>query len=196
MYNAAAVLDGGDIVASYRKVHLPNYGVFDELRYFQHGPGPATIAVDGHRIGLTVCEDIWQPADPLEREALSGARLILNLSASPYDLGKGDRRERMLVTRARDHRIGEPICGCVHVAEDRGIGHEAADRGRAVRVERLARAAAREQQLRHQVVGREIGIARVRRQRAPAPRLAEDRTLDVEDGVHARRLRAKHAPSQ
>ncbi len=113
VYNAAAVLDGGDIVASYRKVHLPNYGVFDELRYFQHGPGPATFAVDGHRIGLTVCEDIWQPSDPLEREALSGARLILNLSASPYDLGKGDRRERMLITRARDHLTAIAYCGLV-----------------------------------------------------------------------------------
>ncbi|MBO9532081.1 MAG: NAD+ synthase [Solirubrobacteraceae bacterium] len=113
VYNAAAVLDGGDLVASYRKVHLPNYGVFDELRYFQHGPGPATIAVDGHRIGVTICEDIWQPADPLEREALSGARLILNLSASPYDLGKGERREHMLVTRARDHLAAIAYCGLV-----------------------------------------------------------------------------------
>jgi NAD+ synthase (glutamine-hydrolysing) len=113
VYNAAAVLDGGDVVASYRKVHLPNYGVFDELRYFQHGSGPATFAVDGHRIGLTICEDIWQPSDPLEREALSGARLILNLSASPYDLGKGERRERMLITRARDHLAAIAYCGLV-----------------------------------------------------------------------------------
>ena len=113
VYNAAAVLADGDIVASYRKVHLPNYGVFDELRYFQEGAGPATFAVDGHRIGLTICEDIWQPSDPLEREALSGARLILNLSASPYDLGKGDRRERMLATRARDHMAAIAYCGLV-----------------------------------------------------------------------------------
>ncbi len=81
VYNAAAVLAGGEVVASYRKQHLPNYGVFDELRYFQHGPGPATIEVGGHAVGLTICEDIWQPSDPLESEALAGARLILNLSA-------------------------------------------------------------------------------------------------------------------
>jgi NAD+ synthase (glutamine-hydrolysing) len=113
VYNAAAVLSDGDIQASYRKIHLPNYGVFDELRYFQEGPGPATFALDGHRIGLTICEDIWQPADPLESEALSGARLILNLSASPYDLGKGERRERMLATRARDNVAAIAYCGLV-----------------------------------------------------------------------------------
>ncbi len=113
VYNAAAVLSGGEVVASYRKQHLPNYGVFDELRYFQHGPGPATIEVAGHTVGVTICEDIWQPSDPLESEALAGARLILNLSASPYDLGKGERRERMLVTRARDNLAAIAYCGLV-----------------------------------------------------------------------------------
>lgn len=113
VYNSAAVLTGGELRASYRKVHLPNYGVFDELRYFQHGPGAATIEVDGHTIGLTVCEDIWQPSDPLEDEALAGARLILNLSASPYELGKGLRRERMLAQRARDHVAAIAYCGLV-----------------------------------------------------------------------------------
>lgn len=113
VYNSAAVLSGGKLVANYRKVHLPNYGVFDELRYFQHGSGPAIFTVDGHKIGLTICEDIWQPSDPLEHEALAGARLILNLSASPYDLGKGERRERMLAQRARDHVAAIAYCGLV-----------------------------------------------------------------------------------
>ncbi len=113
VYNAAAVLSGGEVVASYRKCHLPNYGVFDEVRYFQEGPGAATILVDGHRVGLTICEDIWQPGDPMDGAALSGARLVLNLSASPYDLGKGERRERMLVTRARDNLAAVAYCGLV-----------------------------------------------------------------------------------
>lgn len=113
VYNAAAVLADGKLVASYRKCHLPNYGVFDELRYFQHGGGPTTIEVDGHRIGLTICEDIWQPGEPMEGAALSGARLVLNLSASPYDLGKGERREQMLVTRARDNLVAVAYCGLV-----------------------------------------------------------------------------------
>ena len=72
-YNAAAVLADGRIQAIYRKVNLPNYGVFDELRYFQHGPGGATIDVDGVKVGLTICEDIWVPGAPMTDEALAGA---------------------------------------------------------------------------------------------------------------------------
>ena len=89
VYNAAAVLADGAVQAIYRKVHLPNYGVFDELRYFQPGARGATIEVDGVKVGLTICEDIWQPGPPLSDEALAGARLIVNISASPYHAGKG-----------------------------------------------------------------------------------------------------------
>jgi NAD+ synthase (glutamine-hydrolysing) len=102
VYNAAAILADGAIQASYRKQHLPNYGVFDELRYFQPGQRGATIEVDGVTVGLTICEDIWQPGPPLSDEALSGARIIVNLSASPYHKGKSVDRERMLAQRARD----------------------------------------------------------------------------------------------
>ncbi len=102
VYNSAAVLADGAIRCNYRKNHLPNYGVFDELRYFQPGTRGATIEVDGVTVGLTICEDIWQPGPPLSDEALSGARLIVNLSASPYHAGKGVERERMLAQRARD----------------------------------------------------------------------------------------------
>ncbi|HEY0362125.1 MAG TPA: nitrilase-related carbon-nitrogen hydrolase, partial [Solirubrobacteraceae bacterium] len=95
-YHAAAVLADGAVRAVYRKVNLPNYGVFDELRYFQRGPGGAIIEVDGEKVGLTVCEDIWVPGAPENDEALAGATLIVNISASPYQLGKGARRERMI----------------------------------------------------------------------------------------------------
>ena len=91
VYNAAAVLADGEVQAIYRKVHLPNYGVFDELRYFQAGPGGALIDVDGVKVGLTICEDIWEPGPPTTDEALAGARLIVNISASPYQAGKGRR---------------------------------------------------------------------------------------------------------
>ena len=94
VHNAAAVLADGRVQATYRKLHLPNYGVFDELRYFQPGERGATIDVDGVTVGITICEDIWQPGPPLSDEALAGARVIVNLSASPYDAGKGARRER------------------------------------------------------------------------------------------------------
>ena len=113
VHNAAAILADGELHASYRKLHLPNYGVFDELRYFQPGDRGATIVVDGVTIGLTICEDIWQPGLPLSDEALSGARLIVNLSASPYHAGKGVARERMIAQRAKDELCAVAFCALV-----------------------------------------------------------------------------------
>jgi NAD+ synthase (glutamine-hydrolysing) len=112
-YNAAAVLADGAIQAIYRKVHLPNYGVFDERRYFQPGASGATIEVAGHRIGLTVCEDIWQPGPPASEEAANGAKLIVNISASPYHAGKGLEREHMFAQRAREDGTPIAFCGLV-----------------------------------------------------------------------------------
>ena len=105
VYNAAAVLADGEVAAVYRKMHLPNYGVFDERRYFQAGSEPALIEVDGVGVGITVCEDIWEPGPPATSLALAGARVVVNLSASPYHAGKGAQRERMLVQRARDSLV-------------------------------------------------------------------------------------------
>jgi NAD+ synthase (glutamine-hydrolysing) len=112
-YNAAAVLADGRVRAVYRKVNLPNYGVFDELRYFQRGPGGATIDVDGVKVGLTICEDIWVPGAPMTAEALAGARLVLNISASPYQAGKGRQREQMIAQRARDNLAAVAFCALV-----------------------------------------------------------------------------------
>jgi len=103
VYNAAALLAEGAVAGIYRKMHLPNYGVFDESRYFQSGPRPATFELNGVTIGLTVCEDIWEPGPPATTEALAGAEVVVNLSASPYHAGKGAERERMLIQRARDN---------------------------------------------------------------------------------------------
>jgi NAD+ synthase (glutamine-hydrolysing) len=113
VYNAAAVLADGDVQAVYRKVNLPNYGVFDEVRYFQRGPGGAMLDIDGVKVGLTICEDIWQPGPPLSDEALAGARLIVNISASPYHAGKGLQRERMVAQRARDNLAAVAFCALV-----------------------------------------------------------------------------------
>jgi NAD+ synthase (glutamine-hydrolysing) len=113
VYNAAAVLADGAIQGIYRKVNLPNYGVFDELRYFQHGPGGALLEVDGVKVGLTICEDIWVPGPPMTDEALAGARLVLNISASPYQAGKGCLREQMIAQRARDSLAAVAFCALV-----------------------------------------------------------------------------------
>ena len=113
VYNAAAVLADGAIHAIYRKVYLPNYGVFDEQRYFQAGPAGAVIDIGGERLGVTVCEDIWEAGPPASEEALAGATLILNISASPYHAGKGAERELMFAQRAREHIACVAFCGLV-----------------------------------------------------------------------------------
>jgi NAD+ synthase (glutamine-hydrolysing) len=113
VYNSLAVLADGEIQAVYRKMFLPNYSVFDEQRYFQVGGSAATVSVGGATIGLTICEDIWEPGPPASEEALAGAEVIINLSASPYHHGKGAERERMLVQRARDYLAYVVFCNLV-----------------------------------------------------------------------------------
>ncbi len=114
VYNACGVLAEGEVRAIYRKVYLPNYGVFDEERYFQSGTGGGTIELDENLvIGLTICEDIWEPGPPASEEALAGATLLVNISASPYHAGKGLEREQMLAQRARDNLAVVAFCGLV-----------------------------------------------------------------------------------
>src|SRR4051812_49633442 len=113
VYTAAGVLAEGELRGIYRKSSLPNYGVFDEERYFQSGVRGATIEVGDVVVGLTICEDIWEPGPPLSDEALSGATVIVNLSASPYYAGKGLERERMIVQRARDSLAAVAFCNLV-----------------------------------------------------------------------------------
>ncbi len=113
VYNAAAVLADGAVQAIYRKVHLPNYGVFDEHRYFRAGVAGAVIEIGSDRLGLTVCEDLWEPGPPASDEAGAGATLILNISASPYHAGKGAEREEMFADRARANVACVAFCALV-----------------------------------------------------------------------------------
>ena len=103
LFNACAVCADGEVKAVYRKRFLPNYGVFDEDRYFQSGDGLLLVRSGETLVGPTVCEDIWQPGPPATDLALAGAHLIANISASPFHVGKGAEREQMLATRARDN---------------------------------------------------------------------------------------------
>ncbi len=113
LYNAAAVLADGRVAAIHHKIHLPNYGVFDEQRYFDPGTRATLIELGPHRIGLTVCEDVWEPGAPASEQALAGATLILNLSASPYHAGKGVERELLFARRAHENRTAIAFCGLV-----------------------------------------------------------------------------------
>ncbi|NKE72294.1 NAD+ synthase [Candidatus Manganitrophus noduliformans] len=104
IYNAAAVIHDGAVRLVYHKSHLPNYGVFDENRYFQAGKEAPVFTLNGITLGVNICEDIWYPEGPTFAQALGGgAEVIININASPYHAGKGLFREEMIATRARDN---------------------------------------------------------------------------------------------
>jgi NAD+ synthase (glutamine-hydrolysing) len=104
IYNAAAVLHDGKWVGTYRKHYLPNYGVFDENRYFREGREFLVCDLGGAVFGVNICEDIWYPGDPMRTQTLvGGAQIVVNISSSPYHAGKRDFRQKMLSTRAWDY---------------------------------------------------------------------------------------------
>ena len=102
-FNSAAVINRGEVACTYRKTFLPNYGVFDEKRYFGAGNSNTVLDVGGVRVGLTICEDIWFAGGPVEEQvARGGAEVVLNLSASPFNRGKYDYREKLIAARSMD----------------------------------------------------------------------------------------------
>jgi NAD+ synthase (glutamine-hydrolysing) len=105
IYNAAAIIHEGALAGVYHKHYLPNYGVFDEFRYFQAGRQAPVFLIHGIHVGVNICEDIWYPAGPLPRQVHTGAEVILNINGSPYDTGKGATREAMIATRASDNGV-------------------------------------------------------------------------------------------
>ena len=96
LFNACAVCSGGEVKAIYRKRFLPNYGVFDEDRYFAPGRDLVLLRLGETLVGVTICEDMWQPGPPATDLALAGAQLLVNVSASPFHVGKDREREEML----------------------------------------------------------------------------------------------------
>jgi NAD+ synthase (glutamine-hydrolysing) len=127
LYNAAAVCANGNVIGTYRKRVLPNYGVFDEARYFT--PGGATdplelFEIGGVKIGVSICEDVWSPNGPLAEQAAGGAELNININGSPYHHGKWRDRERMLATRAADASCAlvyvNQVCGQDELVFDGG----------------------------------------------------------------------------
>ena len=102
IYNAAALISDGKLIGTYHKIYLPNYGVFDENRYFRAGNECPVYMINGIGVGINICEDIWYEAGPATVQAYSGAEVIVNISASPYHTGKGESREKMIAIRASD----------------------------------------------------------------------------------------------
>ena len=112
-HNALALLRDGRVDAVYRKQRLPNYAVFDEQRYFEPGAEPVVVEVAGAQVGLTICEDVWEPGPPASVEAERGAELIVCPSGSPYYRGKRADREEMFARRARDYGTAFAFCNLV-----------------------------------------------------------------------------------
>jgi NAD+ synthase (glutamine-hydrolysing) len=113
LYNACAVCSGGEVKAIYRKRFLPNYGVFDEDRYFAPARDCLLLELGGTLIGPTICEDMWQPGPPATDLALAGAQLLTNISASPFHVCRDRERREMFATRARDNSCFVAFCNAV-----------------------------------------------------------------------------------
>jgi NAD+ synthase (glutamine-hydrolysing) len=114
IFNSAGLFHDGKLVDAYSKIYLPNYGVFDEDRYFQAGKENFIFTLKSTPIGLSICEDLWYPGDPIRTQALyGGAELIVNISSSPYHTGKVAFREKMITTRASDNLAIVAYCNLV-----------------------------------------------------------------------------------
>jgi NAD+ synthase (glutamine-hydrolysing) len=113
LYNACAVCAEGEVKAVYRKRFLPNYGVFDEDRYFAPARECLLLELGGTLVGPTICEDMWQPGPPATELALAGAQLLTNISASPFHVCRDREREEMFATRARDNACFVAFCNAV-----------------------------------------------------------------------------------
>ena len=166
-HNSLAVLRGGEVRTVYRKNRLPNYAVFDEQRYFVPGHDPATIEVAGTRVGLTVCEDVWEEGPPASIEAAEGAELIANPSGSPYHRGKGREREAMFAARARAYGTHLAFCNLV------GGQDELVFDGQSFVVDPSGEVLARAAQFEEELLICEIPSAASGRLAAPLPDLAE-----------------------
>jgi NAD+ synthase (glutamine-hydrolysing) len=113
LYNACAICADGAIAGWAKKWHLPNYGVFDEKRYFAPGTELACVDVAGTKVGITICEDMWVPGPPTTELAAAGAELVVNLSASPFHVGRAEEREAIFSARARESGVRVALCNTV-----------------------------------------------------------------------------------
>ena len=105
LFNAAAVLHNRKVITTYRKIHLPNYGVFDERRYFTPGSECPVLSINGIKIGINICEDIWQQIGPSEVQCANGAQIIVNINSSPYESGKQGDRVNIVTDLSRRNRV-------------------------------------------------------------------------------------------
>src|SRR5512139_541652 len=178
IFNAAALLHNGRKVDSYRKNYLPNYGVFDEDRYFQPGKENFIFTLKSTPIGISICEDIWYPGDPIRTQALyGGAELIINISASPYHAGKSALREKMISTRATDNAAIVAFCNLV------GGQDELVFDGGSVIFDQRGELLVRGRQFEEDLVVADLDMEAVFRMRLHDPRIRRDRESEEEKGL-------------
>jgi NAD+ synthase (glutamine-hydrolysing) len=173
IYNAAGVLHEGRITAVAHKVFLPNYGVFDEERYFRAGDRLLVFRSNGVVVGVNICEDIWYPAGPTEKQALHGAQVVINISSSPFHCGKGQERERMLSTRAADSVAAVAFCNMV------GGQDELIFEGGSAVFDERGQLVARALQFEEDLLVTDLSPRRIFRQRLHDPRRRKERLGDL-----------------
>jgi NAD+ synthase (glutamine-hydrolysing) len=176
IYNAAAVIAGGNLVHSYHKTFLPNYGVFDEERYFQAGRTCPVFAFGHARVGVNICEDIWYPGGPTKVQTLAGdAHLIVNISASPYHANKRYDRERMLCTRAEDNAVALAYCNLF------GGQDELVFDGNSLIIDECGHVLARGRAFEEDLIVAEINSERVFAERLRDPRRRREKARQARD---------------
>jgi NAD+ synthase (glutamine-hydrolysing) len=185
IHKAAAVLHDGQVAAVYHKAYLPNYSVFDEDRYFRAGERPLVLGMDETRVGINICEDIWYPAGPTKTQALAGAQIVVNISASPYHAGKVAARERMLATRAADNVIYVAFCNLV------GGQDELVFDGGSVILDERGEVIARAKQFEEDLVVADLDLTAVFRQQLHDPRRRKERALLSTEAVDTVELPVK-----
>jgi NAD+ synthase (glutamine-hydrolysing) len=188
LYNAAAVLHDGRWIGSYRKRYLPNYGVFDENRYFMPGAGNPVFVRDGAVIGLSICEDIWIAGGPLQEQVIrGGAEVVINLSASPYHAGKAQGRRRMLCTRASDNLA--VVCYVNLVGAQDEIVYD----GNSLIIDEQGQILAEGEMFAEDLVVADVRLDAVFNARLHDPRLRKERALD--SGENTPRIDLPMAPA-
>ncbi len=164
VYNAAALLHDGRLAGVYRKQFLPTYGVFDEDRTFRAGSENMVFSRGNLVLGVSICEDLWYPGGPAAEQARAGAQLLVNISASPYHIGKGGDRERMLATRAVDNVSAVAFCNLV------GGQDELVFEGRSAVIDATGSVVARAAQFQEDLLIVDVDVGQVFRRRLHDPR--------------------------
>jgi NAD+ synthase (glutamine-hydrolysing) len=188
IHNAAAVICDGALKGVYRKNYLPNYSVFDEYRYFDAGRSAPVFDLSGVQIGVNICEDIWYPGGPTQIQALAGAQIIINISASPYHAGKGRDRERMLATRAEDNAVALAYVNLV------GGQDELVFDGQSLIINERGQIIARGKLFDEDLIIADINAERVFKERLHDPRRRQERIDVVSEGMSTERIVLREHP--